>query len=146
MEDRIYQVVKESNHDVLLEEERRLFYVALTRAEEYLFLITEKGYESRFLKEIPEIFTSKSSSVNKPVLEEIVLCSECEKALEEDFKFCPFCGTEKQDQNFENVITSYVAEPESEKVIPENDIAEAIQTFQNCLYSPTYSRLTRFMH
>jgi DNA helicase-4 len=142
MEDRIYQVVKESLHDVLLEEERRLFYVALTRAEEYLFLITEKGYESRFLKEIPEIFTSKTSSINKPLIEDVVLCNKCEKALEEDFRFCPFCGTEKRDQNFELTLAA-VADPEGE-VIDEKDIAEAIKIFQDCEYSPTYSRLSHF--
>ena len=42
MEDRIYQVIKASNHDILMEEERRLFYVAITRAKDDLFLITEK--------------------------------------------------------------------------------------------------------
>src|SRR5690606_41976907 len=61
MEDRIYQVVKKSNHDLLLEEERRLFYVAITRAKDDLFLITEKGNESSFLKEIPDDFTFKTS-------------------------------------------------------------------------------------
>jgi len=143
MEDRIYQIVKESNHDDLLEEERRLFYVALTRAEEYLFLITEKGYESRFLKEIPEIFTSKTSSVNKPLIEEVILCNKCEKALEEDFHFCPFCGMEKQDQNIEGKLVS-IAKTESETVIDEKDIAEAITIFQRCEYAPTYSRLSHF--
>jgi len=33
-------------------EERRLFYVALTRAEEKLWLLTETNRESQFLKEL----------------------------------------------------------------------------------------------
>lgn len=45
LEDRIFQTIKKANHDLLLEEERRLFYVAMTRAKEKLFLITEKGNE-----------------------------------------------------------------------------------------------------
>ena len=36
------------------EEERRLFYVAMTRAEKELFLISEKGNESEFVREIPK--------------------------------------------------------------------------------------------
>lgn len=39
----------------VLEEERRLFYVALTRAEHCLYLLTEKGKESPYLKEINHI-------------------------------------------------------------------------------------------
>lgn len=53
LEDRIFQVIKKANHDLLLEEEKRLFYVAITRARDKLFLITEKGNESSFLKKFP---------------------------------------------------------------------------------------------
>jgi DNA helicase IV len=35
------------------EEERRLFYVALTRAKSSLYILTEKGRESVFLKQLP---------------------------------------------------------------------------------------------
>jgi len=92
MEDRIYQVIKKSNHDMLLEEERRLFYVAITRAKDDLFLITEKGNESSFLKEIPDNFTFKTSIPFKAVVESITLCSNCTGRLEERFEFCPYCG------------------------------------------------------
>jgi superfamily I DNA/RNA helicase len=37
-------------------EERRLFYVAITRAKDELFLITELGNESSFVDEIPQHF------------------------------------------------------------------------------------------
>lgn len=94
MEDRIYQVIKRSKHDALLEEERRLFYVAITRAKDELFLITVKGNESSFIKEIPEIFTSKTFIPFKSVVEKILLCTNCESQLEENFKFCPACGCE----------------------------------------------------
>lgn len=36
------------------EEERRIFYVAMTRAKKRLFLISEEGNESEFLPDIPE--------------------------------------------------------------------------------------------
>lgn len=96
MEDRIYQIIKKSNHDLLLEEERRLFYVAITRAKDDLFLITEKGNESSFLKEIPEDFTFKTSIPFKSVIEEIILCSNCKNRIDEGFVFCPYCGKEQK--------------------------------------------------
>lgn len=52
--DRIFQVVKKSKLDLMLEEERRLFYVAITRAQQDLFLLTEKDNESSFIRELPE--------------------------------------------------------------------------------------------
>jgi DNA helicase-4 len=92
LEDRIFQVVKKANHDLLLEEERRLFYVALTRAKEKLFLITEKGKESSFIKEIPVAYTVRSTLPVKAVMEDIPLCSKCFSQLEKLWKVCPYCG------------------------------------------------------
>jgi len=41
-----------SLQDVVLKEEERLFYVALSRAEEYLFIVTEEKHQSSFVKTI----------------------------------------------------------------------------------------------
>jgi DNA helicase-4 len=95
MEDRIYQVIKKSQHDLLLEEERRLFYVAMTRAKDELYLLTEKGNESSFLKEIPDNFTFKTSIPFKTVVEEIKYCKNCKKQIDNIFTFCPFCGSKQ---------------------------------------------------
>ena len=92
LEDRIFQIIKKANHDLLLEEERRLFYVAITRAKDKLYLITEKGNESSFLKEIPEIFTVKTNVPLKPVVENTILCSKCYSRLEKLWVVCPYCG------------------------------------------------------
>jgi len=92
LEDRIFQVIKKANHDLLLEEERRLFYVALTRAKDKLFLITEKGNESSFLKEIPEAFTVKTSIPLKSLVEEEIKCIKCFSRLENLWIVCPYCG------------------------------------------------------
>ena len=97
LEDRIFQVVKKANLDLLLEEERRLFYVAITRAKDKLFLISEKGRESSFLKEIPEIYTVRTASPLKPVVEEVRLCQGCNIQLERVFAYCPYCGTRQDD-------------------------------------------------
>lgn len=93
LEDRIFQVIKPANHDLLMEEERRLFYVAITRAKEKLYLVTEKSKESRFLKEIPEKFTVKTATTLKPVFEKKELCISCGSELERLWKLCPYCGT-----------------------------------------------------
>ena len=92
LEDRIFQVIKKANHDLLLEEERRLFYVALTRAKDKLFLITEKGNESSFIKEIPDTFTLKTSLSLKSVVEKVITCKYCNSQLEKLWVACPYCG------------------------------------------------------
>jgi len=96
LDDRIFQVIKKANHDLLLEEERRLFYVAITRAKDKLFLITEKGNESSFIKEIPQNYTVRTAQLTKPFVEESIICKKCFSRLEKMFTFCPYCG-EKSD-------------------------------------------------
>jgi DNA helicase IV len=92
LEDRIFQMIKEANYDLLMEEERRLFYVAITRAKEKLFLITEKGSESGFLKEIPEKFTVRTGIPTAAVVGEQLLCEGCFSQIERIWLFCPYCG------------------------------------------------------
>jgi superfamily I DNA/RNA helicase len=98
LEDRIFQVIKKANHDLLMEEERRLFYVAITRAKDKLFLITEKGNESSFLKEIPDIFTVKTRIPIKSVVEKVITCHKCFSQLEKLWKVCPYCGEKVNEQ------------------------------------------------
>ena len=95
LEDRIFQVIKTANHDSLMEEERRLFYVAITRAKDQLYLITEKGNTSRFLKEIPDEF-KEAFTENSIKAETFVLCKKCSKQIEKHFEFCPFCGKKRK--------------------------------------------------
>ena len=92
LEDRIFQIIKKANHDVLMEEERRLFYVAITRAKDKLFLITEKGNESSFLKEIPDVFTVRTVNQMTSVVEKIETCNKCFSQLEKLWVVCPYCG------------------------------------------------------
>ncbi len=91
-EDRIIQVIKSIPFDLLMEEERRLFYVALTRAKEKLYLITEKGNESPFLREIPEIYTVKTSEPIQNITEPVRLCTKCFSKMEKMWVVCPWCG------------------------------------------------------
>src|SRR3989338_5371128 len=91
--DRILQIIKASNYELLMEEERRLFYVAITRAKEELFLISEVGNESQFIKEIPEEFLDRNNFLILNIKRnEVTKCPECSKEIEESFNYCPYCG------------------------------------------------------
>jgi superfamily I DNA/RNA helicase len=93
LEDRIFQVVKRANHELLMEEERRLFYVAVTRAKEKLFLISRKGNESRFIEEIPDKLVERIEEPVELIKEKVILCDKCNKQIETTHNFCPHCGT-----------------------------------------------------
>lgn len=62
----LFELFGVTSHTVL-EDERRLFYVALTRAENELYLLTEKGSESHYLDEIARLGTPDSYQKNTPV-------------------------------------------------------------------------------
>ena len=98
LEDRIFQVIKKANRDLLMEEERRLFYVVITRAKDKFFLITEKGNESSFLKEIPKTFTVRTTNQINSVIEEIIMCESCFSQLEKLHVYCPYCGQKVEEQ------------------------------------------------
>lgn len=86
--DAIFQVIKKDQIDLMLEEERRLFYVALTRAREEINLVTLKGYESQFIDEIPLRYFTRPS-VNFVGL---APCGRCGKPLEKGVNYCSYCG------------------------------------------------------
>lgn len=94
LDDAIFRVVKDVKYDMLLEEERRLFYVAITRAKDDLFLITEIGNESQFVEEIPKVFYAKSQTGFKNVVDPFRICTnpECNKPLLNARNFCSECG------------------------------------------------------
>ncbi len=97
MDDRIFQIIKKTNRDHLLEEERRLFYVALTRAKDKLYLITEKGNESSFLKEIPEMYTVRTGESIMSLEVKIPICKKCYSQMEKLWLVCPYCGEHVED-------------------------------------------------
>ena len=92
--DRILQLIKPRNVKVLMEEERRLMYVALTRAREEVFLISEVGNESSFIKEIPKELVERSTFISLGATSVSRRCEACEKEIAEEFRFCPHCGVE----------------------------------------------------
>jgi DNA helicase-4 len=62
---RLLEIVEKSREQQVdaLEEERRLFYVALTRCRKQLFLFTSKDEKSRFISEIEPYLTAATSHV-----------------------------------------------------------------------------------
>ena len=90
--DRIFQVVKQDNIAHLLEEERRLFYVAVTRAKEQLYLVTEVGNESQFIAEMHESHLERGNFVTLNYRSDQLICTGCQASIEAFFKFCPHCG------------------------------------------------------
>jgi DNA helicase-4 len=92
LDDAVFRVVKDVKHDMLMEEERRLFYVALTRAKDELFLITELGSESRFIAEIPNEFYAVNAVEFKNIIQPITVCSKCQSEVSEKNNYCGNCG------------------------------------------------------
>jgi len=92
LDDVVFRVVKDVKFDMLMEEERRLFYVALTRAKDELYLITELGGESRFIDEIPKEFYAVNTIEFKNILNPIPVCTQCATEIKAFYKFCPTCG------------------------------------------------------
>ena len=92
MDDVVFRVIKDLKYDMLMEEERRLFYVALTRAKDELYLITELGSESRFIGEIPKEFYAINKTEFKNIISPIPICTNCNTEIKSFYKYCPTCG------------------------------------------------------
>lgn len=124
LDDAIFRVVKDVKYDILLEEERRLFYVAITRAKDELFLITELGNESSFVDEIPQQFYANNKPEFKNIIETKTICTKCQTEIKESFKYCPNCGQEQ-------IIDSLIALKNLKESILSPHIEKARQEHKN---------------
>jgi DNA helicase IV len=75
----------------LLEEERRLFYVAVTRAKSALYIMTRRGHESRFMQSIPAMEASWDTFFADPVSgARLFLTGRTSQQLNEELKRAKF--------------------------------------------------------
>lgn len=74
-----------------IEEERRVFYVALTRAMDALYLIGSSRERSEFIEEIKHLLVLREST-GTSAPEKEVFCLHCGERLPPDSKFCSICG------------------------------------------------------
>ena len=95
--DRIFQIIKKDDVKHMMEEERRLFYVAVTRAKEALYLVSELGNESRFIEELTERYVDRKNFVTINYEADPRTCTNCGNLMESFFRFCPVCGTTLSD-------------------------------------------------
>jgi DNA helicase-4 len=108
MQDKIYHVIKKTEYNTLLEEERRLFYVALTRAKSHLYLMSQKGAVSEFVKDIPKELMLFNENEILGIEFEFSVCTHCESKMDEHYKFCAECGNPVND-NFKEVVLDVVS-------------------------------------
>jgi superfamily I DNA/RNA helicase len=126
MQDKIYHVIKKTERKTLLEEERRLFYVALTRAKKYLYLMSQKGNVSDFVKDIPNDLILLNKDEKLGVDEKISICFSCNSSIEEHYKFCPECGGDvnKKLPTYSNDVIEYKEFKQKVNALPLKHVGE----------------------
>lgn len=80
-DDPVLQLAMPEAEDYPNAEERRLFYVALTRAKVTVTLITQQGKESTFIAELLGQHGVKAYDRSGAVLEDVESCSRCSEGL-----------------------------------------------------------------
>ena len=91
-DDPVMKLVLKEDENIDFEEERRLFYVALTRTKNRVYIITPQNHPSKFITEIKDKFTNV-----------ILRGVELNPQYYIDFKYkCPICGypLQKRTSNF----------------------------------------------
>ena len=104
---RIIQIIKKTDLLKKEEEERRIFYVAMTRAKERLFLMSEKNNESEYCEDIPEEF--KRVKVSESEFTEEMLSKPLKEVFDMVQDGKPEGEIAKIRKQEQSVIESYIA-------------------------------------
>lgn len=97
-DDPIMKLVIKDDEGVDFEEERRLFYVALTRTKNRVYIITPQNRPSKFITEIKDKFSNVILKGKELTLQD-----------NEDLRYkCPFCGypLQKRKSNFKFITAN----------------------------------------
>ena len=118
--DPIFKLVIHEDHSVDYAEERRLFYVSLTRTKRRVYIICPENRPSEFVRELindyPEVKVEGTISLEAPAHEEV--------------KKCPICGYPLQLRKNKNLgfgIWMCTNEPELCSFITNNPAARKLQ-------------------
>jgi len=128
------EIYEEKGVAYQLEEERRLFYVALTRAETRLDVVTVQGAESVFIEELPDQLCEHHRPLSDDELEEIATDYECRKTVtgSVDAKFTENFATVDWDGRGLIDLNLYDASKEQNQRIEELNQSGEKVTFENC--------------
>jgi len=128
------EVYQEKNIPYQLEEERRLFYVALTRAESRLDVLTVQGAESVFVEELPDRLCDHLQPLTEDELAEIDTEKECRKDISGsiDAKFTDNFAVVNWDDGGLVGLNMYDASEDQSKYIDELEGNGTVVTLQNC--------------
>jgi DNA helicase-4 len=117
-----------------LEEERRLFYVALTRAETRLDVLTIQGAESVFVEELPDQLVTHHQPLSDANMSEIETDDECRTSVSGtvDVKFTDNFAVFDWDDGGLVGLNLYDATDEQRKHIDSLETAGGEVTLENC--------------
>jgi DNA helicase-4 len=127
-------IYKEKDVPYQLEEERRLFYVALTRAETRLDVITIQGAESVFIEEMPDQLCTHHYPLSGSELKTLENDNECRKTVfgSIDAKFTENFATLDWDSGGLIDLNLYDATNEQHQRIEELYTNGSEAVFKNC--------------
>ncbi|MGB9931740.1 UvrD-helicase domain-containing protein [Haloarcula amylolytica] len=128
------EIYEEEDVTYQLEEERRLFYVALTRAESRLDVLTVQGAESVFVEELPDQLCNHLQPLAEDELTEIETENECRKVVSGSInaKFTDNFAVVDWDGGGLVGLNMYDASDEQRRQIDKLDSSGAKLTLQNC--------------
>lgn len=128
------EIYEEEGVTYQLEEERRLFYVALTRAETRLDVVTVQGAESVFVEELPDQLVTHHQPLTEGEMADIETDDECRTTVSGtvDVKFTDnFAVFDWNDGGLVG-LNLYDATDEQRKQIDALDTGGGEVTLENC--------------